>query len=246
MEIVAHRGASHDAPENTLAAFKLAWEQKADAIEGDFYLTKDQHIVCIHDETTGRVADKDLKVSESNLEDLKALDAGSWKGPAWSNEKIPTIEEVFETIPNGKKIFIEVKCGPEIIPELKTSLENSRLLPEQTVIISFNKEVIRLAKLNIPQVKCFWLTGFRKNKVSGKWEPDIDSILNVLQEIHADGLDCRADDAVTNDFVQSIKDAEMEIHTWTVDDPLKAQELRNLGVESITTNRPGFMRDKLY
>ena len=78
--VVAHRGASRDAPENTLAAFKLAWEQGADAIEGDFLLTKDNKIVCIHDKSTGRLADRKLIVKESTLSQLRELDVGLGKG----------------------------------------------------------------------------------------------------------------------------------------------------------------------
>ena len=69
--IIAHRGASHDAPENTLAAFRLAWEQGADGVEGDYYLTKDGEVVCIHDATTGRTGDRDLKVASSTLAELR-------------------------------------------------------------------------------------------------------------------------------------------------------------------------------
>lgn len=74
--IVAHRGASFDAPENTLAAFNLAWEQGADAIEGDFYLTADQQIACIHDKTTKRTAGVELKVADSTLDQLRELEYG--------------------------------------------------------------------------------------------------------------------------------------------------------------------------
>ena len=86
--MVAHRGESYDAPENTLPAFKLAWEQGADAIEGDFILTKDGHIVCIHERTTKRFCDQDLVVAKSTLKQLKALDVGSWK-----NEKYEGIRK---------------------------------------------------------------------------------------------------------------------------------------------------------
>jgi glycerophosphoryl diester phosphodiesterase len=242
---VAHRGASHDAPENTLAAFNLAWQQNADAIEGDFYLTKDNAIVCIHDKTTGRFADIDLVVAESSLEQLRQLDVGSWKDKKWRGEKIPTIAEVFNVVPNEKKILIEIKCGPEIVPFLKKSLVNSQLKPEQTIVISFNQEVVRQVKLQIPDIKAFWLTGFRKDKQSGQWTPDLDTIHNILGEINADGLDCRAGEVVTPSFVKSIKDANMEIHVWTVDDPDEAQRLKSIGVQSITTNRPGWLREQL-
>ena len=87
--IVAHRGASFDAPENTLPAFELAWKQKANAIEGDFLLTKDKQIVCIHDKTTKRFCQQDLIVAETILKDLKALDVGSWKSKKYAQTQIP-------------------------------------------------------------------------------------------------------------------------------------------------------------
>jgi glycerophosphoryl diester phosphodiesterase len=245
VEFVAHRGASHDAPENTLAAFNLAWQQNADAIEGDFFLTKDSAIVCIHDKTTKRLASIDLVVSESNLKQLKELDVGSWKDTKWRGEKIPTIEEVFTTVPNNKKILIEIKSGPEIVPVLKNNLTASNLSSTQTTVISFNQEVIRQVKLQIPEIKAFWLTGFRKNEDTGEWTPSLDTIHTILRDIKADGLDCRAGEVVSSSFVKSIKDAGMELHVWTVDDPDEARRLRDLGVQSITTNRPGWLREQL-
>ena len=101
--IVAHRGSSFEAPENTLPAFRLAWEQGADAIERDFLLTKDDQIVCIHDASTKRLSDKNLVVSKSTFEELRALDVGAWKHEKFKGTKIPTISEVFATIPKGKK-----------------------------------------------------------------------------------------------------------------------------------------------
>ena len=95
--IVAHRGSSQQAPENTLPAFRLAWQQGADAIEGDFLLTKDGKVVCIHDVSTKRLADKNLVVSKSNLKELRALDVGAWKNEIFKGTKIPTISEVFAT-----------------------------------------------------------------------------------------------------------------------------------------------------
>ncbi len=245
VEIVAHRGASHEAPENTLAAFALAWQQNADAIEGDFFLTKDSAIVCIHDKTTGRLADTDLVVAESSLEQLKRLDVGSWKDKKWQGEKIPTIEEVFKTVPDGKKILIEVKCGPEIVPVLKKSLAGNQLTSDQTIVISFEQEVINQVKIQIPDIKAFWLTGFRKNEQSGQWIPDLDTIHDILGKINADGLDCRAGEVITPAFVKSIREADMELHVWTVDDADEAQRLKDLGVKSITTNRPGWLKEQL-
>jgi hypothetical protein len=97
--IVGHRGASHDAPENTIAAYKLAIEQGADAFEGDYWLGADGHIMCLHDADTKRVGGKKLSVTKAPFDELRALDVGSWKDPKWHGEKIPTLDEVEEVFP---------------------------------------------------------------------------------------------------------------------------------------------------
>lgn len=125
--VIAHRGSSAQAPENTLPAFQLAWAQGADGIEADFQLTKDGHIVCFHDKDTERLAGRQLALAAATLEELRQFDVGSIQPQAaeralrsWNDEKykivrIPTIAEVFATVPRGKKIFIEIRCGPAII-----------------------------------------------------------------------------------------------------------------------------------
>ena len=141
--IVAHRGASFDAPENTLPAFKLAWKLGADAVEGDFLLSKDGHIVCVHDKKTKKVADQNLEVVHSTLKELQALDVGSWKHEKFSGTSIPTLPQVFATVPKGGKIYVEIKCGPEIVPALIKEIQRSGLSDEQVILICFNAEVIR-------------------------------------------------------------------------------------------------------
>ena len=125
MEIVAHRGASFDAPENTVAAIKLAWEQKADAAEFDVFLSKDGKIVVMHDPNTKRIGGVDRKVVDQTLAELRKLDVGRWKDARFAGERMPTLEEMLATVPAGKRVFIEVKCGPEIVPELDRVLKAS-------------------------------------------------------------------------------------------------------------------------
>jgi glycerophosphoryl diester phosphodiesterase len=242
--IVAHRGASHDAPENTLAAFKLAWEKGADAIEGDFYLTKDGQIVCIHDETTRRTGSANLRVAHSTLNELRALEVGSWKDSRWKDERIPTLREVLATVPRGKRLLIEIKCGVEIVLPLKKVLMKSRLRRGQVAIIAFSADVIAACKRALPKIPAFWLTSFKKDS-SGAWQPSLASVLQTLGRIRADGLDCKAHEVVDAAFVRQLRKRKLEFHVWTVDDPEVARRFKALGVDSITTNRPAFLREAL-
>ena len=101
--IIAHRGASFDAPENTLAAFRLAWDEGADGVEGDFMLTADGQIVCFHDVDTQRVAGTARSSSESTFAELASLDVGSWKGARWRGERIPSLADVLPADTSRKK-----------------------------------------------------------------------------------------------------------------------------------------------
>lgn len=240
--LVAHRGASHDAPENTLPAFELAWEQGADAIEGDFHLTSDGRIVCIHDFDTQRVSGTKRIVKSSTLEELRTLDAGEWFHPKWKGVRIPTFQEVAATVPAGKNLYIEVKCGPEIVPELLREIQVSGLQDSQIAIISFNAPVIREMKEQAPQFKALWLTSFEK---VSPLKPSEDEVLATLREIKADGFSSRADARLTSEYINTLSNAGFEYHCWTVDAPEVARKFLKLGALSVTTNRPAFLREAL-
>ena len=245
-KIVAHRGASFDAPENTLASFRLAWEQHADAIEGDFFLTKDQQIVCIHDSKTKRTSGVEQVVSESTLEELRRLDVGSWKDARFKGEKIPTLREVLAIVPEGKRIYIEIKCGPEIVPFLGPILKESGLRPEQTIVISFNDRVIAATREQIPGIKAYWLAGFRQNADTKVLEPTGQELLATAMKVHAHGMDVQAQREMVNaDFVKLLRQNQLEFHVWTVNSPDDARHFQQLGVDSITTDRPAFIRSEL-
>lgn len=242
--IVAHRGASQDAPENTLAAFRLAWERGADAIEGDFYVTKDEQIVCIHDKDTQRTApgQPKLNVAEATAAELRRLDVGSWKDARYARERIPTLAEVLETVPAGKRIFVEVKCGPEILPHLKRELERSHLKPEQIVLISFSDDVISAARRLLPNYKANWLTGYKQDKLTRVWQPRLKEVLARLQGTGATGLGTQGNLAVIDEsFAKRISEAGFELHIWTVNDVAQARRFAALGAASITTDRPALI-----
>lgn len=242
-EIIAHRGASHDAPENTVTAFKLAWEQKADGAELDLYLTKDGKIVVIHDNNTKRTTGTDLKVVEQPLADLRKLDAGKWKDAKFAGEKLPTLEEMLATVPTGKKVYVEVKCGPEVVPELSRVLKAHGLKAELTPIISFNAEVIAAMKKARPDLPGYWIVS-TKPKKDGTIVKAEDLIAKAKQ-IKADGLDLSADDVLTKEFASKVKAAGLRLDVWTVDKPEVAGRMVELGVDGITTNRPGWLREQI-
>ena len=237
--IVAHRGASRDAPQNTIPAFQLAWKQGADAIEADFHLSKDGEIVCFHDADTERVAGTQLVVRQSTLAELKQLDVGATHGVAFNGTRIPTIAEVFATIPEGKMIFIEVKCGAEIIPKLLNEIDQSGLTQEQIVVISFNKQVIQQLKIKAPQYKASWLCSFNKQE-TGEITPALATVLKTLKQIQADGLSSNT--AVPASVIEAVSQQGYEWHVWTINDLNTARRMLALGVLSITTDVPGTMR----
>ena len=130
VEVIGHRGASTEAPENTLAANNLAFQQKADGVEVDVRLTKDNRLVCMHDKNAFRTAGQKNLIKESTLNQLKSLDVGKWKGEKWSGEAIPSLQDVLSEIPLNKKIFIDVKEDIETIDPLIEDIQKSNLVPE--------------------------------------------------------------------------------------------------------------------
>jgi glycerophosphoryl diester phosphodiesterase len=244
--IIAHRGSSFDAPENTIAAFKLGLRQNAAGLEGDFRYTKDGHIVCIHDESSLRTSGVDLKIEESTLKEIRELEVGSWKDKKWENEKIPLLTEILMLLPENRKFYIEIKSDVKIIPYLKEILKAATTVIENIHFISFDKEVVKQVKKEIPQYKAFWLTGLigeDENRLTA------DQVLTILKEVNADGVDCKAvpkiASPVDEDFVKIMRDAGMELHCWTVDDVETAKRFVKLGFDSITTNKPALLLQEL-
>lgn len=241
--IVAHRGASHDAPENTMPAFLLAWERGADAIEGDFYLTSDGKIVCCHDTSTKRYANRDLVVKESTLAELQSLDVGKWKAEQYTGTQMPTLPDVLACVPDGKRVYVEVKCGPEIVPTLIHDFAASGLADKQIIVIAFNADVIAAVKQAAPQYKAYWLSSFKEQE-NGTMTPTIKTVLRTLKAIKADGFSS-SKDGVTDTLIEQVEELGYEYHVWTVDDAPTANRFRQWGANSITTNRPKFVRDAL-
>lgn len=240
--IIGHRGASRDAPENTLASFRLAFEQGADGIEADFRLTRDGRIVCLHDAGLSRTAGADLQVADAPLAELQRLDAGSWKGAKWKDERIPTLSQVLELLPAGKRLFIEVKCGAEIIEPLVDDLARAGVPAQKIRFLAFDHRLVQELKERLPGYRACWLSDYRWR---GGWQPSPREVLARLAEIGADGLASRDRAILDANLVRELRERGMEIHVWTVDSARAARRLCDLGVDSIMTNRPGWLRSAL-
>lgn len=245
--IISHRGASHDAPENTLAAYKLAIEQGADGFEGDYWLGAGGHVLCLHDADTKRVAGSKLSITKAPFKQLRALDIGSWKDPKWHAERIPTFEECLAVVPAGKRFFVELKSGPEVVGPIKKVLEKSSVSPDQIVFISFHDDAIAECKKQMPHIKALWICGFKKKKDSDKAPPTAEEVAATIKRIQADGLDGEAvPEYVDAAFIKRLNDLGCkEFSVWTVDDPKVAKFYADLGAWSITTNRPEWLRARL-
>ena len=234
VEVIGHRGASTEAPENTLAANDLAFQQKADGIEVDVRLTKDNQLVCMHDKSAFRTAGKKNLIKESTLNQLKSLDVGKWKGEKWSGEAIPSLHEVLSEMPLDKKIFIEVKEGIETIDPLIEDIQKSNLDPKYISVISFHQEVVKRVKLAMESLTVNFLIAFSGPKV-----------LLKLLEFNLDGVGAENHLRLSRNFVDLILEKNKKVHVWIVDDIQQAKKYKEMGLSSITTNLPGLIKSAL-
>lgn len=243
VEFVAHRGESFDAPENTLAAFRLAWDRDVSTIELDVYQTKDGELIVTHDADTKKTTGVSKIVKESTLAELRTLDAGRWKDARFAGEKLPTLAESLATIPERGRCFIELKTGPEVIPALVKVIEASGKRPEQLAIISFNSATIAEAKSRLPRHQAYWIVSVKKDKTTGVLAPTVNELIAKAKEVHADGLDLSI--PPTREYVDPVKAAGLRLFVWTVNEVALAKQFVELGVDGITTDRAAWLKQQV-
>jgi glycerophosphoryl diester phosphodiesterase len=241
-QIIAHRGESSLAPENTMAAVELAWKRNADAVEIDVHLTADGHLVVCHDNNTQRTAGKKMVIANSTLAELRTLNMGTWNA---KEQPIPLLTEVLNTIPDNKRLFVEVKVGPEAVPVLKKDFEASHKRVEQLVVLAFQPAVIVEMKRSMPGHRAFLEVGLHQNKETKRWAPTLDEVIARARAAKADGVDIRAAEPLDQLFVEKLHQAGLEVYAWTVDSPQVAARLFKFGVAGVTTNRAGWLREQL-
>ena len=244
VDIIAHRGASEDAPENTLPAMQLAWEQGADAAELDLWLSRDGKLVVFHDADTKRFAEPVRKIKEMTLEEIQQLDVGAFKGAPFKGVRVPALESILATVPAGKRIVLELKDGPELIPEFARVVKASGLKTKQMCVISFKEDNLRASKKALPDVPHYFLKGYKADAKTGELPP-LEPLLTLCREAEFEGLNLHFDWPVTAEFTARVKAEKLKLLIWTVDDAAVARRLAAAGVDAITTNRPAWLREQL-
>jgi glycerophosphoryl diester phosphodiesterase len=230
--IIAHRGASAHAPENTLAAFELALAQNADAIELDVKLSADGQVVVIHDTTVERTTGSLGRVRDLSLAQLRSLDAGSFFSPKYSGEKIPTLEEVFEAM--GRRTFINVELTNYNTPrdplvETVCMLVKKFNLQKNVMFSSFLALNLSKARAYLPGVPR-GLLAF--NGFLGAWARSFGFMFGRYQALHPNSND------VTPEQVQRVHRLKRRIHVWTVNAAEEMRRLFDWGVDAIFTDDP--------
>jgi len=231
----AHRGASREAPQNTLAAFLRAADLGADGVELDVQLSKDGELVVIHDFCLEATTDGSGPVRAWTLAELKKLDAGSWFAPAFAGQRIPSLQEVMEAVGQRLLLNIELKTtglrDDGLAAAVARAIEENRLL-ERVVVSSFNPVAVwRIKKLN-PAIPVGLL-----------YASDTPTLLRKLWTRHFIDLDALhpQHSLVDERFVQWARQRRYRVHTWTVDDPEEMRRLARLGVDIIISNRPDLL-----
>lgn len=251
--VIAHRGASAVAPEHTFAAYDRAVEQHADVIECDLQLTKDEVLVCLHDTTVDRTTGGTAtgRVDSFTLEQLRAMDFGSWFGPEFAGASIVPFEEqlrCYRKAAPGAQFYAETKApseyGGRMEPALVKLLGRLDLVPKGSanprtapvIIQSFERDSLDAVKQLAPSLPTAWLWVVPPAgaPADGSLPAGIDVMAptasyvvnrpEMVSQVHADGG---------------------EVHTWTVDDPAQMDQLLDAGVDGMFTNDSATLRAKI-
>jgi len=230
--IFAHRGASAYAPENTLAAFNLAVEQGADGIEFDVKLSADGHVVVIHDATVDRTTGAQGRVKDMSLDELRGLGAGGFFSDNFSNEKIPTLEEVFESV--GSKTFINVELTNYNSPrdhlvESVCMLVKRFGLQKRVLFSSFIASNLSKARSYLPGVPTGLLA---LPGILGAWHRSFGFAFGKYDALHPNLKNA------TQQHIYFVHRLNRRVYVWTVNEEQDMQRLFKWGVDGIITDDP--------
>jgi glycerophosphoryl diester phosphodiesterase len=238
--ILAHRGASHAAPENTMAAFRLAAEMSADGLELDVRLSKDGETVVIHNPRVDQTTDGSGRVADLTLAELQELDAGGWFAPEFAGERIPTLAQVLGELGSRLALDIELKTGELLASGLEAEvvrlIEDSNLA-HQVAVSSFNP----LALWRVRRLNRFIATGL-------VYAPDQPRYLRdrwLGPLVRPTALHPRWD-MLDQERVAAAQRRGLKVIPWTCNDADTALRLAGWGVDGIITDRPDLLCDLLH
>lgn len=236
--IFAHRGASADAPMNTLPAFECALKQRANGIELDVHRSKDGELVIMHDFTVDETTDGSGNVADKTLAELQELDAGRWFSSDFTHTKIPTLDQVLSAVGQHLITNIEIKSLSLEADGLEQAVFDCiqrHNLAERVIISSFNPHVLRRFRQLTKAIPIGYLLD------NNGFGSDLHKLLSPTQydalHLHHNTIDHRQ--------VAFAKKHHHVINAWTVNDPAQAKKLLKMGVRGIITDCPAMIREAL-
>ncbi|MFL5320989.1 MAG: glycerophosphodiester phosphodiesterase [Myxococcaceae bacterium] len=237
MLLLAHRGASKDAPENTIEAFVEAVRQEADGVELDAMVCGSGEVVVCHDEFLDRLARKPWEVRTTSLWKLRTADVGTPLG--FKPARIPTLESVIDALPSDFLINIELKCerlNDDGLSEKVCALVRRMGIGSRVVISSFNPLCLFRVAASYPELRRGFLIDPDKGFL---FQRGVLTPLTSSYSVHPYYAQ------VSEQLVREWRASGLEVACWTVDDPVIARSLRDFGVRYCITNRPGALRSAL-
>jgi glycerophosphoryl diester phosphodiesterase len=235
----AHRGASHDAPQNTLAAFRLAVEMGADGVELDVQASRDGEAMVIHNFTLDATTDGQGRVADKTLAELKELDAGSWFDIRYAGQRVPTLQEVIVEV--GHQLLLNIELKTRVFGSANLTAEVVRLIEDhnlthRTIVSSFNPFALRRVKRLNRRISTGLIYHF---------DLPAHLVRSLLIFLAGSGALHPEKHLINRKYMAWAKERGYRVNAWTVDEPAEMKRLIALGVDGIITNRPDVLREVL-
>lgn len=239
--LIAHRGESYDAPENTLAAVRLAWERGAAAVEIDARMSADGVLMVSHDPDTRRIGGPRRALRHQTATELQALDAGAWKHRRWAGERLPRLRDVLATLPPQGRLFVEMKEGPETVPPLVAELRGAGLDDRRIIVMSFLADTVAAAARDLGGCEICLLLRARDFVRKASFARAID----VARGIGCHSLDVEVHAKLDRHVINAAHAAGLAVYVWTVNRVATARRLTAAGIDGITTDRCAWLHAQL-
>lgn len=237
--LIAHRGMSEIAPENTPAAYNEA-VKRGFSFECDVYKTKDDRVFSFHDPDLKRITGIAKRCADCTWDEVKNLDVGSWKGEKWKDQRPSSLEDILALARDGRLIEIDVKSGPEIVPVIKKIVEaQTNATPRNIVFASARVKTIRAFREQMPGFSA-WIGITCRRGWGRKYPPrPVEEAIEIARSSKADGIALQFDSKlITAEYIKALKDAGYVVNVWTVDSPEAARLAAARGADTVTSNRP--------